>query len=151
MRFTIITPVLNMERTIQDALESVACQIDDVAAVQHVVVDGGSDDGTLDVVSRYAHIELVHEATPGIYVAINRGLAVARHEIVGIVNADDLLQSGALRAVAEEFERNPGVDVVAGRAVVERDHRGARRVFRQVPRRGHRARSIGPRRTNSVG
>src|SRR3546814_5880888 len=71
-------------------------------SLQHVVVDGGSDDGTLDVIAEYPHIELIHEPSPGIYVAMNCGIAAARHEVIGIVNADDLLKTGALGAVRSE-------------------------------------------------
>ncbi|NIA69017.1 glycosyltransferase [Pelagibius litoralis] len=139
--FSIITPVLNMAGTIRDCIESVACQIDDVEAVQHIIVDGGSDDGTLDVISDYPHIELIHEPAPGIYVAMNRGIAAARHEVVGIVNADDLLEIGALGVVSGVLEANPRVQIVAGLAVVERLHDGDRKFVRIAPSRGHKSQS----------
>jgi GT2 family glycosyltransferase len=68
---------------------------------------------------------------------MNRGIAAARHEVVGLVNADDLLEAGALRAVAEALEANPRIDVIAGRAVVERGEAAGREVVRIAPRRGH--------------
>src|SRR3546814_640105 len=130
-----------MADTIRDCIESVARQAGDVEALQHVVVDGGSDDGTLDVIAEYPHIELIHEPSPGIYVAMNCGIAAARHEVIGIVNADDLLKTGALGAVSKTLDENPQVQIFAGMAVVERRHAGDRKVIRVAPSRGHRRQS----------
>ncbi|MEO3431143.1 glycosyltransferase family 2 protein [Pelagibius sp. CAU 1746] len=135
--FSIVTPVLNMADTMRDCIESVLRQAGDAEAVQHVIVDGGSTDGTLNIVAEYPHIELIHEPRPGIYVAMNRGIAAARHEVIGIVNADDLLEAGALRAVSEALEAGPQVEIVAGLAVVESGRAGDRKVVRTAPSRGH--------------
>src|SRR3546814_13568389 len=97
-----------MADTIRDCIESVARQAGDVEALQHVVVDGGSDDGTLDVIAEYPHIELIHEPSTGIYVAMNCGIAAARQEVIGIVNADELLKTGALGAVSKTDRRHVG-------------------------------------------
>ena len=137
LKFSIVTPVLNMADTIRDCMESVARQVEDVGAVQHIVVDGGSDDGTLEIVAEFPHVELIHEAAPGIYVAMNRGIAAARHDVVGIVNADDLLEAGALEAVAEALEADPAAQIIAGLAVVEEGAAGEREVVRVAPARGH--------------
>ena len=137
MRFSIVTPVLNRASTIRHCVESVAQQMRDVEAVQHIIVDGGSDDGTLEMLAEYPHVELIHEPERGIYLAMNRGLAAARYEAVGVVNSDDVLEPGTLRAVSKLFADNPSKDVIAGRAVVERIQAGARAVVRSVPRRGH--------------
>lgn len=141
MKVSIITPVLNMAGTVRDCIESVARQIADVEAVQHIVVDGGSDDDTLRIVSEYPHIELIHEPTPGIYVAMNRGIAAARYEVIGIVNADDLLEMHALAIVSRALEANPRAEIIAGRAVVERVYAGTRAFVREVPSRGYASRS----------
>jgi glycosyltransferase involved in cell wall biosynthesis len=141
MRFSIVTPVLNRASTIRDCIESVARQIGDVEAVQHIVVDGGSDDGTLEILAEYPHLEVIHEPVRGIYVAMNRGLAAARHDIVAIVNSDDILESKALATVSQIFADHPDRDVIAGRAVVERVQAGSRAVVRSVPARSHLSQS----------
>lgn len=141
MKFSIVTAVLNRASTIRDCIESVARQIGDVDGLQHVIVDGGSDDGTLEILADYPHLEVIHEPTRGIYVAMNRGLAAARHDVVGIVNSDDRLEAGALRHVAQCFAAHPDVEVVAGRGIVERDGPQGRSVVGKVPRHGHRGQS----------
>src|SRR3546814_18206803 len=127
-----------MADTIRDCIESVARQAGDVEALQHVVVDGGSDDGPLDVIAESPHIELIHEPSPGIYVAMNCGIAAALHEVIGLVNADDLRHTGALGAVSKTLDENPPVQNFSGMAVVERRHAGARKVIRAAPSRGPR-------------
>lgn len=139
LTFSIVTPVLNMVETIRDCIESVARQVDDVGPVQHVVVDGGSDDGTLEIIAEYPHVELIHEPAPGIYVAMNRGIAATLHDVVGIVNADDILEAGALAAVSAALAAHPEMQIVAGLAVVEQGSAGHRRAMRVAPARGHRS------------
>ncbi len=140
MRFSVITAVLDRSETIRAAIESVARQIDEVDAVQHIVVDGGSTDGTLEIVAEYPHLELVHEPRPGIYVAFNRGLRQARNEVICFVNSDDLLQAGALAEAAEILRTTPEADVVAGRATLESAGGGpAARVT--IPEFGHESQS----------
>ena len=141
MTFSIVTPVLNMADTIRDCIESVARQIGDVGPVQHIVVDGGSDDGTLEALADYPHVELIHEQAPGIYVAMNRGIAAARRDVIGIVNADDILEDGALAAVSAAMAAHPEMQIVAGLAVVEQGSAAERRPERVAPARGHRTQS----------
>lgn len=140
MKFSIVTPVLNMAGTIRDCIESVARQAGDVEAIQHIIVDGGSEDGTSEVISEYSHIELIHEPSRGIYVAMNRGISAARYDVIGIVNADDLLEMHTLDTVSRELEANPQVEIIAGRGIVERICAGSRVVVREVPNRGYESR-----------
>src|SRR3546814_19179529 len=128
-----------MADTIRDCIESVARQAGDVEALQHVVVDGGSDDGTLDVIAEYPHIELIHEPSPGIYVAMNCGIAAARHEVIGIVNADDLLKTGALGAVSKTLDDNHPVQIFAVIEVLERRHAGSPKRNTVAANRGRRS------------
>ena len=139
MKVSIVTPVLNRAGTIRACVESVVQQQDDAGALQHIVVDGGSDDGTLEILADYPHLDVIHEPRRGIYVAMNRGLAAARHDTVGIVNSDDLLAPGALAHVGRCFADNPQAQVVAGCAQVEREGPDGRAPVRRVPRRGHQS------------
>ena len=138
MRISVITAVLDRSQTIGAAIESVARQIDEVDAVQHIIVDGGSSDGTLEVIAQYPHLELVRESRRGIYVAFNRGLREARNDVVCFVNSDDLLEEGALARAAEVLQAHPETDVVAGRATLEGAASGRQPVERLViPQFGH--------------
>jgi glycosyltransferase involved in cell wall biosynthesis len=131
-RISIVTPCLNRAGFIAEAVESVRAQ--DHPNVEHVVVDGGSTDGTLEVLARYPHLKVVSEADAGLYDAINKGLKLASGEIVGHLNSDDLYPPGALSAVAGAFDAAPEADSVAGGADLStRDGTGGWRVTRTFP------------------
>jgi len=110
--FTIITPVLNGAAHIERCILSVARQN---VAVQHIIMDGGSTDGTQDIIAQHAHLISFWEsnADEGQSHAINKGLAMAEGRIVNWLNADDTLCDGALLKVAALMEND--TDVVIGR------------------------------------
>lgn len=88
---SIITVCYDSVRTIGASLESVATQ--HYPHLEHVIVDGGSTDGTLELIKswRQHQIRLVSEPDKGIYDAMNKGLALATGDYVGFLNADDML------------------------------------------------------------
>lgn len=114
MKISIVTVVYRSEGTIGDALDSVARQ--SWNDVQHVVIDGASPDGTLDVIESRANpnMVIVSEPDDGIYDALNKGFRLAAGDVVGIVHADDILaDETVLERVAAAFA-NPDVDAVYG-------------------------------------
>jgi len=118
---SIVTPCLNRAQTIEQAVRSVMDQ--DWAdgpkpEIEHIVVDGGSTDGTLEVLARYPHLRVVSEPDRNLYDAVNKGLARATRRIVGLLNSDDELKPGALSAVARAFEAAPQAGMVTGGAEV---------------------------------
>ncbi|GAA4246840.1 glycosyltransferase [Azospirillum formosense] len=114
--FTIITPCLNRAALVAEAVDSVLAQGE--VAVEHIVVDGGSTDGTLEVLARYPHLRVLTGSDRGVYDAINRGLAIARGAVIGHLNSDDLLLPGALAAVARVLEAAPDADAACGGVTV---------------------------------
>ncbi len=111
-KFTIVTPVLNGADFIEGCILSVAAQEENV---QHIVMDGGSTDGTQDIIAKHANL-LAHwesKADAGQSDAINRGLALADGEYCNWLNADDTLCEGALTEVSRLFASD--VDVVTGK------------------------------------
>jgi glycosyltransferase involved in cell wall biosynthesis len=88
MKISVVTVVLNGAATIGDCLESVSAQSH---AVEHIVVDGGSTDGTLALLKEYGRhrLEVLSEPGEGIYESMNRGIAAAAGDVVGTLNADD--------------------------------------------------------------
>jgi len=110
--FTIITPVLNGADYIEQCILSVLEQDMDV---QHIIMDGGSTDGTQDMIARYADSIAYWQSRPdgGQSDAINNGLAMAQGRICNWLNADDVLCKGALREVAVLMD--DATDVVTGK------------------------------------
>lgn len=89
MRISIVTVVLNGEKTIADALDSVASQT--YPDVEHLLIDGGSQDRTLAIVQQYGRhlFKVVSEPDQGLYDAMNKGAKLATGEVLGFLNADD--------------------------------------------------------------
>jgi glycosyltransferase involved in cell wall biosynthesis len=110
---SIVTPSLNQEAYIADAIASVAGQ--GYPGLEHLVIDGGSSDGTLEILKSHADtVRWTSEPDSGQANAVNKGLACAHGEVVGWLNADDFYEPGAVHAVADFLARNPDVDVVYG-------------------------------------
>lgn len=118
---TVITVVLNGAEHLVETLESVLSQ--DYQNVEYLVLDGGSTDGTLDIIRRYAgRLDLwVSEPDGGIYDAMNRGISLARGDIIGLLNADDAYLAGALAAVAAGYRAGEAAILYGHTTVVQED------------------------------
>lgn len=106
MKISIITVCYNSEATIESCIQSVLNQ--DYKEVEYIIVDGKSTDGTLVIIDKYKEgiAKIISERDEGIYFAINKGIAVATGEIVGILHSDDFLVSNeVLTQVAGVFEK----------------------------------------------
>ena len=103
MRFTIITPCLNREKFIAEAIESVLAQR--YHDIEHWIIDGGSTDKTLEIVRSYPHLRVLSEPDRGVYDAFNKGLDRATGDAVIFLNSDDLLTPGTL-ALAQQIFQN---------------------------------------------
>ena len=114
MKLSIITVCYNSAATIRDAVDSVLAQ--EGIGLEYIVIDGGSTDGTLDVLRSYGEriARLVSEPDEGIYDAMNKGVSLATGDVVGILNSDDYYaDSEVLSTVAAAFE-DSDVDCVFG-------------------------------------
>jgi glycosyltransferase involved in cell wall biosynthesis len=112
---SIVTPCLNRAALIPQAVESVRGQ--DYPRVEHIVMDGGSTDGTLEALRAYPHLQVASEKDRGLYDALNKAIRRARGEVVGHVNSDDLYEPGVFGAVMRAFADHPEADAVVGGAV----------------------------------
>lgn len=107
MRVTVITVAFNSERTIGDTLESVARQSH--PDIEHLVIDGASRDGTMDIVRNRGRrvARAITEPDRGIYDAMNKGLTIATGELVGFLNADDVFaDEHAVAALVDQAARS---------------------------------------------
>lgn len=128
LRFSILTPCLNAERTIREAVTSVRRQ--DYPNLEHIVLDGGSKDGTLAALAAFPELRIISEPDDGSHDAMNKGLRLATGDIIGFLNTDDIYADGLLPAVGEAFTADAELDVVVvGTVVFEEDATGARRVL----------------------
>ncbi len=127
-RITILTPCLNAERYIAEAVESVRAQR--YPDLEHIILDGGSRDNTLARLAAFPELRVISEADNGSHDAMNKGVRLAAGEIIGFLNTDDLYAEGLLTLVAAAFAQDPDLDVVTvGTVVFEEETNGARRVL----------------------
>lgn len=109
-RITLLTPCLNAERYIAAALATVERQ--QYPNLEHIVIDGGSLDATLDILARHPATLVASERDKGSHDAMNKGLRLATGEIIAFINSDDLYAPGVLVEVAQTFASDPSLDVV---------------------------------------
>lgn len=114
MKISIITAVYNNESQIATAIESVLNQT--YSDIEYIVIEGGSKDGTMDVVKRFKTriATIVSEPDKGIYDALNKGIKLATGDVVGFMHSDDIYASDEVIAhVAQQFA-DETVDTVYG-------------------------------------
>jgi len=126
---SIITPSFNQGAYIEQTIQSVLNQ--NCGRVEHIVVDGGSTDDTVDILKRYPHLIWVSEKDHGQADALTKGLALAKGDIIGWVNSDDYYQDNIFAAVVSHFQRTDAQWVVGNLANVFDDSLEV--VFRQSP------------------
>lgn len=104
---SVVTPSYNAASFIRETIESVRGQ--DYPAIEHIVIDGGSTDGTVDILAEYPHLTWVSEPDRGQSHALNKGFRRAHGEIIGWLNADDTYQPGAIRIAVRSLQEHPEV------------------------------------------
>ena len=115
-KISIITITYNSEKTLEETILSVVNQNYD--NIEYIIIDGGSKDGTLDIVEKYNNkvSVVVSESDKGISDAFNKGIKNATGDIIGIINSDDFLADGALQILAQNYKAN--IDVLYGNVVI---------------------------------
>lgn len=114
---SIITPVLNGMRYLEDCIQSVLNQ--SYPHIEHIFIDGGSTDGTLELLSKYHtgypdRIRFISGQDSGVGEAVNKGFALAKGQVLGWLDSDDLYEQNAIREVVACFKANPDTYVVYG-------------------------------------
>jgi len=116
MKISIVTPSFRNSRWLKLCIASVADQPG--VAVEHIVQDAGSDDGTQDWLPQDQRVKAFIEKDAGMYDAINRGWQRAGGEVLAHLNCDEQYLPGALAAVADHFQRHPETDILVADTVV---------------------------------
>lgn len=113
MKISIVTVCFNSKEFIDSAIQSVLSQTHN--NIEYIIIDGNSTDGTIEIINNYSNkiACFVSEPDKGIYDAMNKGLALATGDIVGILNSDDFYpDENVLSQVVAEFKANPDVNMV---------------------------------------
>jgi glycosyltransferase involved in cell wall biosynthesis len=115
-KISIVTATLNRRDYLPRCIEGVASQ--SYPHKEHLIIDGGSTDGTVEFLKscaeKYPHIKWISEKDNGISSALNKGLALATGDIIGVNGDDDFYEPGTFEIVAAEFERDPEVGIISG-------------------------------------
>ena len=121
LKLTIITPSFNQAPYIGQTIRSVLAQ--DYHCVEHIVIDGGSTDRTVDQLKKYPHLQWVSEKDRGQADALNKGLAKASGDIIGWINSDDYYEHQIFGSIVKCFEE-PDVMWVIGNLTFVWDQTG---------------------------
>lgn len=120
---SVITPVFNSDRFVESCIQNVIQQ--DCAEVEHLIVDGGSTDGTVAIIQQYAeqypHIRWISEKDRGQSDAMNKGIALAKGDVLSFLNVDDYYEKGVLNTVVEHFRTLPKPSILVGNCNVWND------------------------------
>lgn len=125
MKVSLITAVLNAEDCIASCINSIIQQ--DYADIEYIVIDGASSDRTVSIIETYrSQIDLfVSEADTGYYCALNRGISMASGDVIGLLNADDVLSGPRVISTIVNYFRNHTCDGVYGNLVYTAAHDGS--------------------------
>lgn len=113
---TVVTAVYNGQPHLKECLESVLAQ--DYPNIEHIILDGGSSDGTIEVLRQYNDKVAfwISEPDQGVYDAWNKGLRVARGEWLAFLGADDIYLPGAIKAYVDLARKNPEAEFLSSKA-----------------------------------
>ncbi|MFH1457313.1 MAG: glycosyltransferase family 2 protein [Patescibacteria group bacterium] len=133
MKISIITPSFNQGKYIDQTIKSVLHQQGDFE-LEYIVIDGGSDDNTLDIIEKHAsrdnRLKWVSEPDNGQSEAINKGLRMATGDIVTYLNSDDTYNENSLNKVINFFKKNKNIKWVFGKCrIINEDNQEIRKLI----------------------
>lgn len=118
MKVSIITVCYNAQDFIENAIRSVLAQ--DYKKIEHIIVDGESTDGTMDIIYKYRYYidRIISEKDRGIYDAMNKGIKASSGDIIYFLNADDRFYNiRVISDVVEQFVQNQDISLLYGNVV----------------------------------
>ena len=131
LKISIITPIYNRVELISEAINSVLDQ--NYPCFEHIIVDGGSTDGTLSILSNYPHLRVISEPDKGVYDALNKGIQAATGDIIGLINSDDFYAADTFNQISSFFIRGSKAKVLVGGAKVFIDTKSGREISAEYP------------------
>ncbi|MCU0565587.1 MAG: glycosyltransferase [Oculatellaceae cyanobacterium Prado106] len=121
---SVITPVFNGEQFIQSCIQVVLDQ--HCPAVEHLIIDGGSNDRTLPIIQQYAaqypHIRWISQPDRGQSDAMNKGIALAQGDIIALLNVDDYYEPNVLNQVLQQFQTLSEPALLVGNCQIWNEH-----------------------------
>jgi len=129
MKISIITVCYNSVATLEKTILSVSEQT--YANIEYIIVDGNSNDGTLDIIQKHEDkiTKWISEPDKGLYDAMNKGIAMATGDIVGILNSDDTFYSNTVLAEIAAFHTNNTIDASVGNIMQHKEDGKVVRVY----------------------
>jgi glycosyltransferase involved in cell wall biosynthesis len=129
MKISIITVCYNSAATIEKTIQSVANQT--YTNIEYIIVDGNSKDGTLDIIKKHKDkiTQWISEPDKGLYDAMNKGIAMATGDIVGILNSDDTFFSKTVLSAIADFHTKSAIDASVGNIVQHKEDGKVVRVY----------------------
>lgn len=112
MKISVLTPSYNSGKYIERAIQSVLRQ--DYKNWEHIIVDGGSNDGTLEILKKYPHLRWISEPDKGQSDAMNKAFNMSKGEIVVYLNADDYFFENIFDIVSSKFNNDSSLDIFFG-------------------------------------
>ncbi|MBU0569140.1 glycosyltransferase [bacterium] len=109
---SIVTPSFNQTEFIEETILSVKSQ--DYPNIEHIVIDGGSTDGTLDILKKYSHLTWISEPDKGQSDAINKGFQMAKGEVIGWLNSDDTYMPYTVKTCVEFLLKHSDIAMIHG-------------------------------------
>lgn len=111
---SIVTPSFNSAKYIEDCIQSVLNQ--NYPNFEHIIIDGGSTDGTIEILKKYSHLRWISEPDEGQSDAINKGFNLAGGELIGWLNADDEYISNTFNRIIHYYREN--IDIIYGDYII---------------------------------
>lgn len=131
---SIVTPSFNQGDFLRECIESVITQ--DYPYIEHIIIDGGSTDGSIDIIRDYEDRITYWHSKPdgGQFEAIQTGFSKSKGEVMAWINADDKYHPGSFQTVAQIFQKQPEIEWITGRPTAYNEKGAITKIFESLPR-----------------
>jgi glycosyltransferase involved in cell wall biosynthesis len=129
MKISIITVCYNSAATLEKTILSVASQV--YGDIEYIIIDGKSNDGTIGIIEKHQHqiTRWISEPDKGLYDAMNKGIAMATGELVGVLNSDDTFYSDTVLAEIASFHASNSIEASIGNIMQHKDDGKVVRIY----------------------